>query len=75
MQRLRHENIVRIVANFPTMHGSKIIVMEYVQEGSLDCYLRANKDRIKYPSKKIWHKKLDSNYIVLWLNAFRPNQS
>lgn len=51
MQRLRHENIVRIVANFPTMHGSKIIVMEYVQEGSLDCYLRANKDRIKYPSQ------------------------
>ena len=47
MKKLTHPNIVK------NYHYGKesIIVMEYVKEGSLDNYLRINKDRINYPKQ------------------------
>ena len=46
MKELQHENIVRIEG---CSMNQNIIIMEYIKEGSLDNYLRVNKDRIHHP--------------------------
>merc|ERR1719330_1455356 len=48
MKRLSHHNIVKI-QGVMNPKGTTIIVMEFIQEGSLDRYLHVNQATIDYP--------------------------
>ena len=47
MKDLRHENVVKIKGIIQDETANVVIIMEYIQEGSLDNYLKQNRDFIK----------------------------
>ena len=50
LQGLNHDNVVKIKGIFHDA-AKVLIIMEYMREGSLDHYLRINKDRIQFPGQ------------------------